>query len=97
MSRFGQLPEGGAEAFGLMDAGGVGNGTMAHVVVGLPSIPPVETKAGQYGIFAGTGQTLIVVAARLTLFPAAWVTVTGSNNHSVIVNGGFVMVLVQLP
>lgn len=38
MSRFGQLPEGGAGAFGPMDAGGVGNGTVAYVVVGLPSI-----------------------------------------------------------
>lgn len=41
MSRFGQSPEGGGGAFEPINTGGVENGTVAYVVVGLPSIPPV--------------------------------------------------------
>jgi hypothetical protein len=41
INRFGQLPEGGGGALGPMDSGGLGNVTVADIVVGIPSTRPV--------------------------------------------------------
>lgn len=80
-ARLGQLPEGGAGASGPMDAGGLGNGTVADVVVAFPSVP-VYTTAGQEGVVAGTGQNA----------SAPWLSVTTWTTHSVMVSGACVMV-----
>ena len=77
-----------------MDFGGLGNSPVADVVVDLPSAPLYIT-AGQNGVVAGVGQ--MVSGARFALLLGPRVTVTGSNTHSEIVNGGFVIVLVQVP
>jgi hypothetical protein len=79
-----------------MDCGGLGNGTVADVEVGKPSIPPVQTRAGQNGVVAGAGKK--AGAARLFfLLLLSWVSVTTSNTHPVMVSGTCVIVLIQAP
>ena len=71
--------------------GGVGKGTVAEVVVGRPSMPPRNTKAGQTDVVANAGRKDVLVTRPSPL------KLVGSNIHSVMVNGGFVIVLVQVP